>query len=90
VEVDWPVENSVMFVSGITVSGADRQGMLSDITQAISASLNTNIRSVNIDSRDSFFEGTFLLYVKDTGHLNRVMDKIRKIKGVTKVDRFEE
>ena len=52
--------------------------------------MNTNIRSVNIDSRDSFFEGTFLLYVKDTDHLNRVMEKIRKIKGVTKVDRFEE
>jgi RelA/SpoT family (p)ppGpp synthetase len=90
VEVDWPVENNVMFVSGITVSGADRQGMLSDITQAISTSMNTNIRSVNIDSRDSFFEGTFLLYVKDTEHLNRIMERIKRIKGVTKVERFEE
>ena len=77
-------------MSGITVSGDDRRAMLNDITQAISTSLNTNIRSVNIDSRDSYFEGTFLLYVKDTDHLTRIIDKIRKIKGVSKVERFEE
>jgi (p)ppGpp synthase/HD superfamily hydrolase len=79
-----------MFVSGIKVSGEDRPAMLNDITHAISSYLNTNIRSVNIDSRDQLFEGTFLLYVKDTEHLNRVLEKIRKIRGVTGADRFEE
>jgi len=90
VEVEWPLQNEVMFVSGITVSGTDRPGMLNDITQAIATYMNTNIRSVNIDSRDSMFEGTFLLYVTDTGHLERIVSRIRKIKGVTNVQRFEE
>jgi RelA/SpoT family (p)ppGpp synthetase len=90
VDVSWPVESSVMFVSGIKVSGHDRPGMLNDITHAISSYVNTNIRSVNIDSRDSFFEGTFLLYVKDIEHLTRILERIRKIRGVSAVERFEE
>ena len=90
VEVDWPVQSDVMFVSGITVSGRDRPGMLNDITQAIASYENTNIRSVNIDSSNSLFDGTFLLYIRDTGHLLRIVEKIKKIKGVTRVVRFEE
>ena len=90
VEVGWPSENGVMFVAGVKISGTDRPRMLEDITHAISSFLNTNIRSVNIDSQDSFFEGTFILYVKDTEHLNRLLEKIRKIKGVSRAERFEE
>ncbi len=90
IDVRWPSENGVMFVAGVKVSGQDRPGMLSDITHAISAYLNTNIRSVNLDSHDSLFDGTFILYVKDTEHLTRLLEKIRKIKGVTKAERFEE
>jgi (p)ppGpp synthase/HD superfamily hydrolase len=90
VEVNWPSENGVMFVAGVRISGTDRPGMLNDITHAISSYLNTNIRSVNIDSQDAFFEGTFILYVKDTDHLNRLLEKIRKIKGVARAERFEE
>ena len=89
-DVNWPLDNGVMFVSGIKVAGEDRTAMLNDITHAISSYLNTNIRSVNIDSSDQVFEGTFLLYVKDTEHLNRVLEKIRRIRGVTGADRFEE
>jgi (p)ppGpp synthase/HD superfamily hydrolase len=64
--------------------------MLNDITHAISTYLNTNIRSVNLDSHDSLFEGTFILYVKDTDHLNRILERLRRIKGISKAERFEE
>ena len=90
VEVGWPAENGVMFVSGIRISGDDRPGMLNDITHAISTYMNTNIRSVNLDSQDALFDGTFILYVKDTDHLDRILEKIRRIKGVTRTERFDE
>jgi (p)ppGpp synthase/HD superfamily hydrolase len=64
--------------------------MLSDITHAISTYMNTNIRSVSIDSEDSLFQGTFILYVKDIEHLGRIVDRIKRIKGVTRAERFEE
>jgi (p)ppGpp synthase/HD superfamily hydrolase len=90
VEVGWPAENGVMFVAGIRISGDDRPGMLNDITHAISTYMNTNIRSVNLDSEDAVFDGTFILYVRDTDHLERILEKIRRIKGVTHAERFEE
>jgi GTP diphosphokinase / guanosine-3',5'-bis(diphosphate) 3'-diphosphatase len=90
IDVGWPAENGIMFVAGLRISGDDRPGMLNDITHAISSYLNTNIRSVNLDSRDAMFEGTFILYVKDTEHLARLQEKIRRIKGVTHAERFEE
>jgi RelA/SpoT family (p)ppGpp synthetase len=90
VEVGWPLDNGVMFVAGIRVSGDDRPAMLSDITHAISTYMTTNIRSVSIDSENSLFQGTFILYVKDTDHLARILERIKKIKGVSRAERFEE
>jgi len=90
IEVQWPSDNGVVFVSGIKIAGEDRPAMLNDITHAISSYMNTNIRSVNLDSRDGMFDGTFILYVKDIDHLNRLLEKIKRIKGVSKAERFEE
>ncbi len=90
VEVEWPSDNSEMFVAGIRIIGEDRTGMLNDITHTISTYQNTNIRSVNLDSSDSMFEGLFILVVKDTDHLQRLIEKIKKLKGVVKADRVEQ
>lgn len=90
VEVSWPAENGVMFVAAIRISGEDRPAMLNDITHAISSYMNTNIKGVNIDSQDSMFDGTFVLTVKDTDHLNRLLEKIRRVRGVTRTQRLEE
>jgi guanosine-3',5'-bis(diphosphate) 3'-pyrophosphohydrolase len=90
VEVRWPSENGSLFVAGVRISGDDRPGMLSDITHAISSYLNTNIRSVSLDSEDTVFDGTFILYVKDIEHLNKILDRIRRIRGVKRAERFEE
>jgi len=89
-DVHWPEESVATFVAGIKIAGDDRQGMLSDVTHAISSYLNTNIRSVNIDAQDSVFDGTFIVDVKDTGHLARILEKIRRVPGVTRAERFED
>jgi (p)ppGpp synthase/HD superfamily hydrolase len=90
IDVRWPEDDVTMFVAGIRTSGDDRPGLLNDVTHAISTTLNTNIRSVNIDSHDSLFEGTFILQVKNTEHLERVLEKVRKVKGMKRAERFEE
>lgn len=90
IDVSWPLENGSLFVAGIRISGDDRSGLLNDITHAISSYMNTNIRSVNLDSSGSVFDGTFILYVRDTEHLNKLLEKIRKVRGVREAQRFEE
>lgn len=64
--------------------------MLNDITHAILSYQNTNIRSVNIESKDSLFEGVITVLVKNIEHLNRLMERLRKVRNVENVERFEE
>lgn len=90
VEVSWPATDGAEFLAGIRVSGEDRPRMLNDITNVISSYNNTNIRGVNIDSEDRMFDGTIILYVKNTEHLSRLVERIRKVKGVLSVERFVE
>ncbi len=88
VEVGWPLSNETDFITGIHIGGEDRPALLSDITHAISTYQNTNIRTVNMDSKDSIFDGKVILYVKNTDHLMRIMEKIKRIPGVQSVERF--
>jgi len=88
VEVDWPGGNGADFLVAIRVSGKDRAGLLSDVTHAISNYQNTNIRSVNMDSKGPLFDGQIILYVKNTEHLVRVLDRIRKVDGIMEAERF--
>jgi RelA/SpoT family (p)ppGpp synthetase len=90
VPVQWPSANGALFVAGVKVSGDDRPGMLNDITHAISTYLNTNIRSVSIDAQDGIFDGTFILNVQNTDHLAKVLERIRRIRGIKRAERFEE
>jgi len=90
VDVDWPKREVSDFLAGVSVSGEDRKGLVSDITNLISKILNTNIRGLNFNTKNGIFEGTVILYVKDLEHLNRIIDRIKRIKGVTNATRFEE
>jgi (p)ppGpp synthase/HD superfamily hydrolase len=90
VHVTWPEITSADFIAGIRISGNDRSGLLNEVTNAISNFQNTNIRSVTVNTKDSFFEGHFVLYVKDIAHLNQIIDRIKRVKNVTKVERFDE
>jgi guanosine-3',5'-bis(diphosphate) 3'-pyrophosphohydrolase len=88
VHVEWPEATTSDFIAGIRISGDDRNGLLNEVTNAISNYDNTNIRSVNISTKDSLFDGQFVVYVKNTIHLNGIIERLKRIKSVTKVERF--
>ncbi len=91
IDVSWPsTDEGADYLVGVRIFGEDRQGMLSDLTHVVSTYNNTNIRSVNIDSRDAMFDGKMTVFVKNTYHLARLMEKLKKVRGVTSVERFEE
>ncbi|MCS7082881.1 MAG: bifunctional (p)ppGpp synthetase/guanosine-3',5'-bis(diphosphate) 3'-pyrophosphohydrolase [Bacteroidetes bacterium] len=87
--VDWARHKDLEFIAGLRIMGEDRVGMLNDITNVISRGLKTNIRSINIDTQDGMFDGTIILYVHDLDHLNRLIERLRRIPGVYSVTRFE-
>ena len=92
VNVEWSRHKDAMFVTSLRVTGEDRVGIVSDLTSVISKSLKTNIRSLSVDTDEGIFEGSIALYVSDLEHLERVMQRLRRVEGVHGVfrrDRFE-
>lgn len=89
VTVGWPSSEDSVFVAGLTVRGDDNPGILNDIANTIVTYNNTNIKSININSNESTFEGNVAVYVKNLEHLNRIIDRLKKLNGIYTVERFE-
>ncbi len=89
VPVTWPKTNGAFFVAGLTIRGDDVPGILKDISNSITAYQNTNIKSVNITTGDSLFKGTITVFVKDLEHLNKLIDRLKKNRGIYSVERFD-
>jgi RelA/SpoT family (p)ppGpp synthetase len=90
VHVEWPESTTGDFIAGVRIAGEDRKSLLNDVTDAISNYDNTNIRSVNISTKDAMFDGQFVVYVRNVEHLNGIIERLRKIKNISKVERFDE
>lgn len=89
VPVSWPKANGSMFVAGIDIHGEDMPGILKDISNIITTYKNTNIKSINISTGDSMFHGTIAVYVSDLDHLNKLIERLKKNRGIYSVERFE-
>jgi len=88
VDIDWQRTEGETFVVGIGVSGEDRRGLYADMMTAIS-STGTNIRSVDLSAKDGAMFGTVVVEVENQAHLTKVMAAMRRIRGVSTVDRRE-
>jgi len=90
VKAKWTNDELISFLAGLKITGTDELGIVNNITKIISNENNVNMRSINFDTDDGIFEGTIMVYVHDTKHLNHLIDNLKKVKGVNKVDRIDE
>lgn len=74
--------NAILILTGI-----DRKGLVNEITQTISGTMNINIKNINFDSDDGVFNGKIALSVKNLNHLNKLIENIKKVNGIDKVIR---
>lgn len=89
IDVSWPNTDGNYFIAAIKIVGEDRPGMLSEISQTIVNTQNTNIKSVNFQTHRSIFYGTVSVNVKNLEHLNRIIERLKRIPGIETVERFE-
>ena len=89
IPVQWPGTDGTVFVAGLAIKGEDSPGILNDIAHTIVSYKNTNIKSININTNDSTFEGSVTVYINNLEHLNNIIERLRKLKGLYKVERFE-
>jgi len=77
------------FAVSIVITGIDDIGIVSNITDVISKDLQVNMRSISLDSKDGMFQGTITLFVKDTAHLEALIRKLKRVKGISGVRRTD-
>jgi guanosine-3',5'-bis(diphosphate) 3'-pyrophosphohydrolase len=90
VKAKWLNDELISFLAGIKITGTDELGIVNNITQVISNENNVNMRSIKFDTDDGLFEGTIMIYVHDTKHLNHLIENLKKVKGVNRVERVDE
>lgn len=90
VQINWNEAGGQEFTGGIKIIGEDKPGILNQITKTISKNFNSNIKSVDIKTRSSMFEGTLILSIQNLKQLNQIIEKINSQEGVFSVERFEQ
>lgn len=89
VDVSWAKNIGSQFLGAVKVIGEDRVAMINDLTDVLSKSLKTNMKSINVNSDSGMFEGILTVFVDDIDHLDRIMEKLHKVEGVKSVFRYE-
>jgi len=90
IKAQWTNTNNVAFLTGVEFVGIDDVGLVNKITSVISKESNVNIKSIYFNSEGNFFEGKIMLFVSDTDQLKSLIEKLKHINGVHKVNRILE
>ncbi|MBI5189659.1 MAG: bifunctional (p)ppGpp synthetase/guanosine-3',5'-bis(diphosphate) 3'-pyrophosphohydrolase [Nitrospirae bacterium] len=87
IEVEWDVESVATYSAKITVFTVDKPGLLANVSTAIAAA-DSNISHADVTtSEDKRAVLNFVIEIKDTKHLERVMKKVGQVDGVVNVKR---
>ncbi len=77
------------FHASIKLIGENEVGILSKLSDIITKDSKVNLRSINIDTTEDQFEGIIKLFVKDVNHLEMLIHKLMKIKGIKSAQRYD-
>ncbi len=80
IKTEWknsPVKADKMFLAGIKLIGIDDVGIISSLSDIISKNMGVNMKSITIESHDGTFEGTIVLFIQDTTHLDTLIQNIK-------------
>jgi guanosine-3',5'-bis(diphosphate) 3'-pyrophosphohydrolase len=88
VDIDWQETAGEAFRVRLAVSADDRRGLYADLMEAISQT-GTNIKGADLHTKDGSVFGTVFVEVDNLPHLAKVLKAVRRVKGVTQVERRE-
>ena len=75
------------YTSTIQIVGIDNIGLVNKITTIISDNLSINMRKMSFDTEGDVFKGLITLRVKNKKIIDKLIQRIKKIKGVYKAVR---
>jgi GTP diphosphokinase / guanosine-3',5'-bis(diphosphate) 3'-diphosphatase len=77
------------FPVDIQITGEDYSTIMKNISEALSKDLKVSVRSISLESSEGMFRGKLSLLVKDIDHLDNLISRLKKIKGIYSVSRYE-
>lgn len=89
IKAKWNSQKELAFLTGLQITGIDEVGLINKITTVISNDFKVNMRSITVDTNDGIFEGSIMVYVNNTKHLDNLIRKLKEVVGVSSVTRFD-
>jgi len=88
-QVNWSEHKLQIYPAKINIKGIDRKQLLLDILKVISDNMSVNMKTLTMETNNGIYEGKISLYVANLKSLNKLINKIRKIKGITSIVRVQ-
>ncbi len=88
VKAAWEASSGQQHICTLYVTGNDDLGIVTNISSLLSKEKSVTLRSISINSDACIFEGRLVVTVTDTQELDRIIHKIRTVKGVQSVARL--
>ena len=88
IQAKWIDSSQQVFNAKIAISGIDNLGLVNEVTTLISNQLHVNMKNLNFSSDDGVFSGHITVEVNNQKMVNNLIEKLRKINGIFKVERL--
>jgi GTP pyrophosphokinase len=88
IPAEWSGKGTSGYAVTLRIVGNDDIGIVTNITSVISKESRVSLRSINIDSVDGLFQGSFTIIIPDTSSLTVLIKKLQGVKGVKSVHRM--
>lgn len=86
-QAKWIDSTQHEFPAQINLSGIDDLGLVNDITKVISSNMHVNMKSISFESEGGIFSGKINVIVKNRTLLKKLINNLKKINGIDKVQR---
>ena len=88
IPAEWSGKGTSGYAVSLRIVGNDDISIVTNITSVISKENRVSLRSINIDSVDGLFQGTFIIIIPDTSTLTLLIKKLQGVKGIKSVNRI--
>ena len=87
IKAKWIDSTNQEFKAILKLSGEDNKGIVNNLTKKISNTMDVFIHSINIAGNEGIFDGKLSISVKNRTQLNKLIERIKKVEGIKKVER---
>jgi len=84
----WTDSTKQTFKVKLRITGADRQGIVADITRLVSLDLGFRLAHVEFDDKNGFFDGMIIVDLQNTAQLKELILRLKEIEGVDKIEKL--